>query len=485
MFLRLKDRFRPIAHDNYYKLFDNYTASEYLLNSEQYNLLLNIDGTKTLEQLSNNFNKNNRLALKEFFEELNKIQALEKFPFINRRKFPNNLPRPYLESILWDITSFCNSTCKHCYVSDFSQESKGKDLSLREIYTVIDEMASMNVKEVALTGGEPLVRKDIKKIISAILHSNVRLSAIFTNGIAVTQEFIDFLRKIVPYQKDKFCIRISLDGMTPKSNAVIRGDKMNSVEVFRKMVKAIKEFVDAGFFVSVGTCVHRFNVKEILKMYSFMKALGVSRWRLAVPKPIGRFKQTQNNIMAEWTDILESYRQLIDEHLDEVEIKNNEIIAPIRIAIEQVFGTEIMVQTLNTFKEDDFVCFYHKNHCSLKANGDVISCGYFDDMIGGNIRNGGLKKAWENTAKQKIKSVRVSEVRGCRGCKFLKWCGTGCRAVARMTNESIYSKDPYACFQFPFFVKIVIPLLKKHGFTLRVSKKCSEFSIIHTNGNKY
>ncbi len=475
MFLRLKNRFRPIAHDSYYKLFDNYTNSEYLLDREQYNLLLSLDGSRTFKQLLNEFEKTDRPVVKSFHRELSEIQAIEHLPIIKKRVFPDNYPSPYLESVLWDITSRCNIGCMHCYVSGSSNESEGKDLSLEEVYTTVDEMSSMNIKEVSLTGGEPLMRKDLSKIISYILKSNVRLGALFTNGISVQDDFIEFLIDSIPYPS-KFCIRISLDGMTPESNAVIRGNKSDPNNFFYKTINTIKRLAVEGFFISIGTSVHRFNVKEIPEMYSFVKSLGANKWRLAVPKPMGRFQQTQKNIGAEWTEVLRSYYLLIDRHLKEIRIKNNEVVAPLLVGIEQIFSTEITVQTVNKFRKNDLVCFYHKNHCSVKSNGDVIPCGYFDKIIAGNVSREGLKDAWENQTMQRVKNLPVFEITECRDCKLLDFCGTGCRAVAEKINGSIYEKDPYACHQTPFFKETVIQLLKNHGFAIKMSQKCLEFS---------
>jgi radical SAM protein with 4Fe4S-binding SPASM domain len=229
-------------------------------------------------------------------------------------------------------------------------------------------------------------------------------------------------------------------------------------------------------FVSVGTGIHRLNVKDIAQMYTFMKDLGVTQWRMAVPKPIGRFRKTMSTTVADWNDILEAYRKLIDIHLSEIKLEDGKIKAPINIEIEQVFRTELVVKTMNSFKESDLTCFYHKNRCSLKANGDIVPCGYFDDLITGNVRQDGLKRAWESNSMQQIKQLRISDVVDCRGCVLRHQCGTGCRAVAKHIYNTNTAKDPYACYQAPFLRDIVVPLFKKYGFTLKLSEECNEFA---------
>ena len=477
MFLRLKEKFRPIAYDDFFELFDNNTTNEYLLDEKQYQLLLLLDGSKTEQEIMYEYDEKSRDVLKELLKELEQLGALEKLSSLQIRVFPKNYPIPYLEAMLWDITSLCNLECAHCYVSKYSSQSKGNNLSIDEVYQLIDETSSMNVRDISLTGGEPLMRKEIRNILKRVVDSNIHLASIFTNGIAVDQDFVDFLKSIVPTPKN-FWVRHSLDGMTPKSNAVLRGDKMDPVRLFQKMTDSIRMFVEADISVSVSTGIHRFNVHDITDMYSFMKGLGVRQWRMAVPKPLGRFQMNQRKIGANWSDILEAYHRLIDLHLSEVRMVNGEIIAPISIGIEQVFRTELIGRPMNVFQRGDFACFYHKNRCSIKSNGDVVPCGYFDEMVTGNVRNGGLKQAWENPEMQKIKHICISEVTECRNCLLLDQCGTGCRAVAKMTNGAITAKDPYACYQAPFLKEVVLPLFKKYDFSLKTSEKCSEFSVM-------
>jgi len=71
----------------------------------------------------------------------------------------------------------------------------------------------------------------------------------------------------------------------------------------------------------------------------------------------------------------------------------------------------------------------------------------------------------------------VSDIVECRDCLLLSQCGTGCRAIAKKVGGTIVAKDPYACQQAPFLKNVVPSLFKKYGFTLKMSGKCSEFSV--------
>ena len=61
----------------------------------------------------------------------------------------------------WAITSSCNSDCLYC---EARQLETGHDLSPKRALKLVDEMASFGVKNVHLTGGEPLLNKNIWNI---------------------------------------------------------------------------------------------------------------------------------------------------------------------------------------------------------------------------------------------------------------------------------------------------------------------------------
>ena len=68
--------------------------------------------------------------------------------------------------ILWEITSKCNLKCRHClYYTESPQIVT--DLSYKQICEIVDKISEDGrIKEIWISGGEPLVRKDIYKIIN-------------------------------------------------------------------------------------------------------------------------------------------------------------------------------------------------------------------------------------------------------------------------------------------------------------------------------
>ena len=67
------------------------------------------------------------------------------------------------------VTDRCNLRCVYCMPEeDFEKKSHNEILSYEQIYDVVKEAAELGVKKVRLTGGEPLVRKNIDELVAMI-----------------------------------------------------------------------------------------------------------------------------------------------------------------------------------------------------------------------------------------------------------------------------------------------------------------------------
>jgi len=99
------------------------------------------------------------------------------------------LTDPYgrpIGSIRISVTQRCNLDCFYCHRE--GEDSKlGKEMTPEEIGRVSEIAASFSIKKVKLTGGEPLVRKDIAEIIRRIKSTRgIREVSMTTNGILLS-----------------------------------------------------------------------------------------------------------------------------------------------------------------------------------------------------------------------------------------------------------------------------------------------------------
>ncbi len=91
------------------------------------------------------------------------------------------------------LTDKCNLRCTYCTVENIQQGSKGKSpiMTADEIETMASVFVRLGVNKIRLTGGEPLVRKDAKDIITRLSKYPVELT-ITTNGVLVDEYLSTF-----------------------------------------------------------------------------------------------------------------------------------------------------------------------------------------------------------------------------------------------------------------------------------------------------
>lgn len=179
------------------------------------------------------------------------------------------------EHIVWHVTNRCNLACIHCGV--WGGEKHYTDLSLEQFARHIPDMIRLGVKYVTLTGGEPLVRKDIDRILAVLKLSGFQV-AMVTNG-----HFLErFADKLTPYPLDS--ISISIDGTAPFHNAI----RLSEVS-FDETLKALRYAHKLGIPIrNVNTCVTPENVASLAELATQIFAAGANHWILRPVTESGR-----------------------------------------------------------------------------------------------------------------------------------------------------------------------------------------------------
>src|SRR5437773_818300 len=101
---------------------------------------------------------------------------------------PGGGAAPYTAySVSWNLTQRCNLECAHCYMSAFAGADARGELGGDECRRVIDEIAQVNPNVfLILTGGEPLLRRDIFDI--AAYAADKRFTVVLgTNGVLLRE----------------------------------------------------------------------------------------------------------------------------------------------------------------------------------------------------------------------------------------------------------------------------------------------------------
>lgn len=140
------------------------------------------------------------------------------------------------------LTDRCNLRCMYCVTEEESTGGLAKLshealLSYEEILQVVRAAVSMGITKVRLTGGEPLVRRDVMQFIGALTQikglDDVRIT---TNGVLLSQ----FGRALFETGVSK--VNISLDSLRPERVAAITG-----VDCLQQVWRGIETVLALGF----------------------------------------------------------------------------------------------------------------------------------------------------------------------------------------------------------------------------------------------
>lgn len=188
-------------------------------------------------------------------------------------------PVRYVHSVQWSITGRCNFKCRHCYLS--SPRAKFGEPSHDEAMYIISQLAECGIRQIYITGGEPLVRSDFWEIIDSIIEHGIRITQIYSNGALVNEKFIEGLisRRLHP------AIYISYDGAG--WHDWLRGVK--GAEAMAE--RAIKLCTDNGFHVIADMCLHKYNQHTIRESVKRMALLGASLIRIGSISNTGSWKE--------------------------------------------------------------------------------------------------------------------------------------------------------------------------------------------------
>ncbi len=178
-----------------------------------------------------------------------------------------------LRDIRISVTDRCNFRCSYCmpkeiYNSNYKFFKKSEILSFEEIIRVTKILASFGVKKVRLTGGEPLLRKNIHLLVGELNKINeIQDISMTTNGVLLSEKKAELL-------KDSGLNRItfSLDSLNDKRFKVISGSKYSSKDVLEGIDNAKK----AGFKnIKVNMVVKKnINDNDIIPMLEYFEGSG-------------------------------------------------------------------------------------------------------------------------------------------------------------------------------------------------------------------
>jgi len=320
--------------------------------------------------------------------------------------------------ITWDITDRCNKQCQHCYIdADNLPELSFSELdrALTKINSALGQWGKIGY--LALTGGEPLLRKDdlLAFMDRAENLPKIGYYQLLTNGSLLSKETIAYFKGF----RKLGAIQLSLESSSSKVNDAIRGEGS-----FEETLRAIRLLKENGFRVAISTTISQLNYLGIPALIKWVDQQSVDEIAFDRLIPSGKGKNLSPLTKEELQQVYSLIYSLASK-TEEVKI---------------VTRRPLFCLTAPEDTEIGAMCSAGINNLSVMPDGIIYPCRWLPIPIG-NVMSIDLDLMWYNAHIL----ARLREKKGlkgkCHDCSFLSRC-RGCRGMAYFHSGDYLAEDP-------------------------------------------
>jgi radical SAM protein with 4Fe4S-binding SPASM domain len=307
-----------------------------------------------------------------------------------------------LMAVHFELTYRCNERCTHCYLDVFKPNAiVPRELSTEECLNVIDQISSLGVLHLTLSGGDILVRRDWYEIAQYARQKRLLLR-LFTNGLLIRPKLADRIASLHPY-----AVEISLYSTKPEIHESITRVK-HSWELSTRAIKLLRE---RGVRVVMKTPLMRENVREIDDLFALAEELGaIFHYDVTItPKNSGALDPLKHRMGFE----------------DLVWIMDKQISPGI--------------WEKHRLSDEDRTCMVGGSGMVIDPYGNIFPCVELRRSAG-NVRENSLEEIWKQSEVwPELSDLKVKDLPVCRACEIRTLC-VRCHGLS--FNESGDMKAP-------------------------------------------
>ncbi len=333
-----------------------------------------------------------------------------------------------LSTIYFYLTPECNLACRHCWISPKYQNAgiASEYLPLDLFTSIVEQAAPLGLRNVKLTGGEPLIHPQIDEILEYLRESEYGLT-VETNGTLITEE----KAALIASCKRPF-VSVSLDGVDKETHEWVRGVPGS----FDASCRAVEFLADAGLKPQVIMSVMRHNADQVEPMIRLAESLGAGsvKYNIVQPTERGETMHAEGNTL--------SIRELIDmgRRVEDTLAKTTDL--------RLVFSLPHAFHPLSRMfgNESRGGC----GRCNIRGiigvlgDGSYALCGIgetISEMVFGNARTDRLEDVWQkNAVLNDIRCGLPDKLQGiCARCAMNHICQGSCLAQNYYSSGTLWA----------------------------------------------
>ncbi|MDT8392028.1 MAG: radical SAM protein [Lentisphaeria bacterium] len=344
--------------------------------------------------------------------------------------------------VVWNVGRRCNLRCAHCYSQSRDYAYSG-ELTRREGFALIDDLAGFGVPVILFSGGEPLMRPDIMDLIARARAKGVR-AVLSTNGTLITEETAARLKDAgLSY------VGVSLDGLG-ETNDTFRGVP----GAFDLALRGIRACLAAGVKVGLRFTISAQTAPDIGRIFDLIEREGIPRvcfYHLVYAgrgAALRRQDLDHDQTRAAVDLILDRTRAMaMRGDMIEVLTVDNHCDGPhiyLRLLRE---NPDRAAAVLELLKMNGGNSSGHGIGC-VSWDGEIFPDQFWRNHSLGNVRKTPFSRVWSDETNECLASLRArgTLLEGrCAACKWLDICNGNLRARAEAVTGNMWGSDP-ACY---------------------------------------
>jgi len=432
------------GNNNLYLLRNKDTYNDWIINKSMFNIIKLFNGSITTMNIAdliqkkypnqnvNSIKKNIMKTLESLYEnyicQLNDTPSNSKLlTFEKIFKFP-------LDGLSIALTTRCNFSCRYCYV----EKTEPTDLPKEKYFNLIDEaVKDLGIVQVGLTGGEPLLVKDLPYFIEHASKFGCKVT-VLTNGYLLTKDCLHTLKNAGLYK-----LSISFDSDSPE----IFNYLTNVPSSYKIVLENISYAASMGMHVNAGVVLLKGindSKDNLMNITNRLQKVGVESIAYTNLFPFGKASNMKEYILepeklAEPSDAFYTNKIPIEKCHGKLDLD-----------IFKIHKKYINQRDL--YKGD--ICDLGKGVLHILPDGRITPCPSFPNLIIGYIEKDKLSHLWSNSdILKKLRKFKSSKISECSTCQMLDWCNGGCRARAFYDTGNMNSPDRWACAMYKSYIK--------------------------------
>ncbi|MBI4300596.1 MAG: TIGR04053 family radical SAM/SPASM domain-containing protein [Chloroflexi bacterium] len=352
-------------------------------------------------------------------------------------------------TVVWEITRACALACLHCR-AEAQPKRDPRELTTEEGFRLIDEIKEFGSPIFVLTGGDPMMRRDLPDLIRYSKEKGLRVALAPSATALVTRKSMEMVKE-AGIQR----VSMSLDG----HNAEVHDAFRQTPGSFKRTIGCLNAISEAGLSVQVNSTVSRYNVNYLNELADIVARHGAVQWSVFFLVPAGRGK-AEDMISAEQME--EVFNWLYDlskrspfdvkstaaQHYRRVVIQRERAAAEARgEANPQLALAGAGYQFQDGLNRPTRGVNDGNGFCFISHIGEVCPSGFLP-LVGGNVRERSLIDIYRNS--QLFRDLRdPSKLKGkCGRCEFKVVCG-GNRGRSYAVTGDYLAEEPYCVYQPP------------------------------------